>query len=102
MDALTFGTPRLVRHLMASTKNEEVSEFELSKALEVCLVNSPTRLSSSLMISFCLQGLGMSMDRFIDLCIMCGCDYANNIRGIGPMRSLQLIQKHGSIEVKSV
>lgn len=34
MDALTFGTPRLVRHLMGSTKEAPV-EFDLSKALEV-------------------------------------------------------------------
>ena len=36
MDALTFGSPRLLRHLMASkTQNLPVVEFELSKALEV-------------------------------------------------------------------
>lgn len=41
------------------------------------------------------------MTKFIDLCIMCGCDYVNNIRGIGPVRAVQLIQKHGSIEVRA-
>ena len=36
MDALTFGTPRLLRNLMASqSQNLNVSEFDLSKALEV-------------------------------------------------------------------
>ena len=39
------------------------------------------------------------MDQFVDMCIMCGCDYVNNIRGIGPVRALQLIQKHGTIDV---
>ena len=39
------------------------------------------------------------MDQFIDVCIMCGCDYVNNIRGIGPVRPLQMIKKHGSVEV---
>ena len=45
------------------------------------------------------QGMSVSMDQFIDVCIMCGCDYVNNIRGIGPVRALQMIQKHGSVEV---
>lgn len=36
MDALTFGAPRLLRHLMASqSQNLPVAEFELAKALEV-------------------------------------------------------------------
>lgn len=28
----------------------------------------------------------------------CGCDYVNNIRGVGPVKALTLIQKHGNIE----
>lgn len=47
----------------------------------------------------CIQGMNVSMDQFVDMCIMCGCDYVNNIRGIGPVRALQLIQKHGTIDV---
>ena len=39
------------------------------------------------------------MDQFIDLCILCGCDYVNNIRGIGPVTALKLIIKHKNIEV---
>jgi flap endonuclease-1 len=38
------------------------------------------------------------MSQFIDLCIMCGCDYASNIRGIGAVRALNLIKQHGSLE----
>jgi hypothetical protein len=45
-----------------------------------------------------LQELGLSMPQFIDLCIMCGCDYASNIRGIGAVRALNLIKQHGSVE----
>lgn len=41
------------------------------------------------------------MDQFIDLCILCGCDYTSNIRGIGPVKALSLIQKHGTIEVRA-
>jgi 5'-3' exonuclease len=45
-----------------------------------------------------LAELDLTMDQFIDLCIMCGCDYANNIRGIGAVRALSLMKQHGSIE----
>eukprot|EP00197_Chlamydomonas_leiostraca_P009294 CAMPEP_0202882264 /NCGR_PEP_ID=MMETSP1391-20130828/37732_1 /ASSEMBLY_ACC=CAM_ASM_000867 /TAXON_ID=1034604 /ORGANISM="Chlamydomonas leiostraca, Strain SAG 11-49" /LENGTH=358 /DNA_ID=CAMNT_0049565087 /DNA_START=98 /DNA_END=1170 /DNA_ORIENTATION=- len=78
MDALTFGTPRLIRHLMApATSAQAITEFDHSKVL---------------------AGLGLTNAQFIDFCILCGCDYAGTIRGIGPVRALKLIQEHGSIE----
>ncbi|THG23564.1 hypothetical protein TEA_015352 [Camellia sinensis var. sinensis] len=61
MDSLTFGAPRFLRHLMdPSSKKVPVMEFEVSKVLEE---------------------LNLTMDQFIDLCILCGCDYCDSIRG---------------------
>ena len=40
----------------------------------------------------------MSMDEFIDLCIMCGCDYTNTIGGIGPIKAFKLIEENRNIE----
>ena len=45
-----------------------------------------------------LSGLGLTPDQFIDLCILCGCDYTAKIGGVGAVRALQLITKHGCIE----
>ena len=36
--------------------------------------------------------------QFIDLCILCGCDYMEPIKGMGPKTALKLIREHGSIE----
>lgn len=78
MDCLTFGCPVLIRHLMApASQNAAIQEFSLPVLLEE---------------------LGLNMTQFIDLCIMCGCDYAANIRGIGAVRALNLIKQHGSVE----
>eukprot|EP00257_Ricinus_communis_P013019 XP_015570365.1 flap endonuclease 1 [Ricinus communis] len=78
MDSLTFGAPRFLRHLMdPSSRKVPVMEFETSKILEE---------------------LNLTMDQFIDLCILSGCDYCDSIRGIGGMTALKLIRQHGSIE----
>ncbi|KAJ4840453.1 Elongation of fatty acids protein 2 [Turnera subulata] len=78
MDSLTFGAPRFLRHLMdPSSRKIPVMEFEVSKILEE---------------------LNLSMDQFIDLCILSGCDYCDSIRGIGGQTALKLIRQHGSIE----
>lgn len=38
------------------------------------------------------------MNQFIDLCILCGCDYTTNIQGIGPVKAFKYIQDEGTIE----
>ncbi|KAK9055928.1 hypothetical protein SSX86_027015 [Deinandra increscens subsp. villosa] len=78
MDSLTFGATKFLRHLMdPSSKKIPVMEFDVSKVLEE---------------------LNLTMDQFIDLCILCGCDYCDSIRGIGGQTALKLIRQHGSIE----
>ncbi|KAI9004117.1 PIN domain-like protein [Gaertneriomyces semiglobifer] len=78
MDTLTFGTPILLRHLTFSEQRKmPIAEIHLDKALE---------------------GLGMTMEQFIDLCILLGCDYCDSIKGIGPHRAVTLIKEHGCLE----
>merc|ERR1712048_801280 len=78
MDCLTFGTVRQARHMMApASQKKEVQEFEVDKVIE---------------------GLSITFEQFVDLCMLCGCDYLGKIRGIGPVKALSLIKAHGSIE----
>ncbi|RKP19700.1 flap endonuclease 1 [Rozella allomycis CSF55] len=78
MDTLTFGSPILSRHLTFSeARKMPISEINLEKVLE---------------------GLEMTMDQFIDLCILLGCDYCDSIKGIGPHRAVNLMKTHGSLE----
>lgn len=83
MDALTFGSKKVLRQLWAGAtaaaekKGTRPREFNLETALEE---------------------LELSMAQFVDLCILCGCDYADGIRGIGPTKALNLIRKEGDLE----
>jgi len=78
MDALTFGTKVLLRHMTYSeARKMPIKEFYLDRVLE---------------------GLDLKMPEFIDLCILMGCDYCDSIKGIGPKRAIELIQKHRNIE----
>ena len=78
MDTLTFGTARLARHLMEpESRKMPVVEFDLQKVL---------------------SGLELPMESFIDLCILCGCDYCDSIKGIGPTTALKLIREHKTLD----
>lgn len=45
-----------------------------------------------------LRVLNLNMKQLRDFCIMCGTDYNGNIKGVGPVGSLKLIQKYGCID----
>jgi len=77
MDALTFGTPVLLRHLSESKKEKPIYQFDIKKVLE---------------------GLQLTMAQFIDVCILCGCDYVDSPKGVGPQSALKLVREHGDME----
>ena len=78
MDTLTFNAPVLLRHLTFSEQRKmPIQEIHLEKVLE---------------------GLGLEMDAFIDLCMLLGCDYLDPIPKVGPNTALKLIKEHGSME----
>ena len=45
-----------------------------------------------------LENLNFSEQSFVDLLILFGTDYNNNLKSIGPVKAFQLIQEHSSIE----
>lgn len=83
MDSLTFGTEKMIRYLWAGTastaakKGIKPTEFTLSVALEE---------------------LDLDMPQFIDLCILCGCDYTDGIKGVGVVKALTLMRKHKDLQ----
>jgi len=45
-----------------------------------------------------LQNLEINYEQFVDLCILCGCDYTSKIYGIGHVNAYKLIKKYNNIE----
>lgn len=45
-----------------------------------------------------LTEFNISLPSFVDMCILCGCDYTTSIKNIGPNRAYTFIKKYGSIE----
>ena len=82
MDALTFRAPKLLRKLAggfvpSKGAKQEVMEIDYAKMI---------------------AGLGVTEEQFVDVCILCGCDYTDTVRGVGPKKALELIKEHGDIE----
>lgn len=77
-DCLTFGTKILIRNLMAAeSQKKQIFEVSLDVALEQ---------------------LNITMDQFIDFCILSGCDYCDTLKGVGPATAIKMLIQHGTLE----
>lgn len=78
MDALTFQTPVLLRKMtFANASKALIQTMNYQKALD---------------------GLELTHDEFVDLCILLGCDYCDSIKGVGPKTALKLIRQYKNME----
>ena len=79
LDALPSGCPNMIRSCLdKSIKRSDV----------VSIINLPK----------VLDNFNMDMNNFIDMCILCGCDYCPSIPKIGIIRAFSHIQKYKTIE----
>lgn len=96
MDTLTFDTPILFRHLTFSeAKKQPILEVDLKKALDgldmtMSQVREPTSLVETAFSD-------PSVLKFIELCLLLGCDYLEPIKGVGPKTAYKLMQEHGNL-----
>merc|ERR1719502_483146 len=74
MDALTFGTHVMLKNLF----DTESSRTQTKRPVY------------EIHLSALLEQLDVSMDAFIDFCILCGCDYCGTVRGVGPSTAFKL------------
>jgi|TARA_B110000971_G_scaffold177587_2_gene183290 flap endonuclease-1 len=79
MDTLAYGCPVLIRSCIDKSikRPDAITTFNFQKIIE---------------------DLKLTHDEFIDLCILCGCDYCPTIPKIGTVRALKNIQEHKTIE----
>jgi 5'-3' exonuclease len=61
-------------------------------------INLPEQMFTVIKLKKILDGLTLDENSWVDLCIMCGTDFNENIPNIGPIRSLSYIQKYKTLE----
>ena len=70
-DAMTFGCEKIIK-----TSINKIIEIDTNRVL---------------------QNFEMTMEMFVDFCILSGCDYSDTIASVGPVTSFNIIKQHKSI-----
>jgi flap endonuclease-1 len=79
MDSLVFGCPKLIRNCL----DKNIKRKDIISIIDLENIK---------------KDLNITQERFIELCILCGCDYLSNINKIGQSKALQIINKYENIE----
>ena len=101
MDALTFKTPKLLRKLTFSQVLIDKTVARLLRylnCLNYCLQGNKAQPIVEIDFELAMSGLDLTYEQFVDLCILCGCDYCGSVRGVGPKTALKLIRQYKTIE----
>lgn len=86
-DSLLFGTPKLVRYLTLTG-----TEFYPSKGISIPLE------PELIVLDELLSRHKITRAQLVDAAILIGTDFNEGIRGVGPKKSLKLIEESGSLE----
>jgi flap endonuclease-1 len=81
-DALLYGSPVLVRHLMSDGTKQ----------------HGRTVHAQEIQLQTMLTSLSITREQLVDLGIMIGTDFHPGIKGIGPKTGLKLIREHKTLE----
>lgn len=82
-DVLVHGCPIMITEFMGS----RVSDRGISE-----------QTINIIVLREIINGLSLSFSSFVDLCIMSGCDYNDNIPNVGSIRALGLLKEFRDIE----
>jgi flap endonuclease-1 len=75
------------------TDDTDALTFGCKKILKTS-INKIVEIDTSLVI----EKFGMTMDMFVDFCILSGCDYSDTIPSIGPVSSFNIIKQYITLE----
>ncbi len=86
-DCLLVGAPVLIRNLTSSSRRKLPGKKAFTSV-------HPERIH----LFTELQKLGITQHQLVDMAILIGTDFNQGVKGIGPMKSLQLIKTYGTVE----
>lgn len=81
MDTLCFGTRRLIRNFNALNQNEAHYGGKTYQPIQCIHLDQV------------LKDFEMEQKEFVDMCILCGCDYTGTLDKIGPKTAFEWIRK---------
>jgi 5'-3' exonuclease len=98
LEAETMCADLCIRGEVDSVMSEDTDVLAYGAPDFLTKINTSTDTCVRIKYQDVLDGLELKSEQFLDVCIMCGCDYNKNIFRVGPEKAYKYIQKYKSIE----
>ncbi len=98
LEAETTCADLCKRSLVAAVLSEDTDVLAYGAPVFLSKIDTATDNCVQINHSTLLEGLELTYDEFLDLCIMCGTDYNKNIFRIGPEKAYKLIKQYRNID----
>jgi 5'-3' exonuclease len=97
-EAETIASDLCKRGIVDAVLSEDTDVLAYGSPILLNNINTSTDTCIEIKLDNILNELELNYDEFLDLCILCGTDYNNNLEGIGVINSYKLIKKYKSID----
>lgn len=81
----------------AVTQDWDIALFGAPRALRN-LTTSKTRMPELLDLAVALKSAGLTREQLVDAALLIGTDYNEGVPGIGPVKAVALVKRHGTLE----
>ena len=98
LEAETTCADLCKRGLVDAVLSEDTDVMAYAAPVFLSKINTTNGTCMRIKYPDILEQLELKSEEFLDLCIMCGCDYNKNIFRVGPEKAYKYIQKYSSIE----
>lgn len=97
-EAERFASQLCVRGIVDAVASEDTDVLAYGTPIFITKINTTDETCVEIHHETLMETMNLTPDQFTDLCIMCGTDYNNNMKGVGPETSYKLLVDYGSIE----
>lgn len=98
MEAETCCSDLCKRGIVDAVLSEDTDVLAYGTPIFLSKIDTSNDTCLQIRYSDILDNLGFDYIQFLDLCIMCGCDYNKNIPKVGPETAFKHIKKYYSID----
>ena len=98
LEAETTCADLCKRGLVDAVLSEDTDVMAYAAPVFLSKINTTNGTCTRIKYPEIIEALDINSDTFLDLCIMCGCDYNKNIFRVGPEKAYKYLQKYSSIE----
>jgi flap endonuclease-1 len=87
-----------VKNIVAAVLTEDTDVLAYGTPMFLNKINTNTNSCTLVDYKTLLSSLNLTKEQFTELCILCGCDYNQRVKNVGPARIYKFLQKYNTFD----